>query len=146
ELGLTPLGVAFHVGSQQLDPTGWDGAIADAAEVVLKLRAEGLPVTTLNLGGGLPAAYLERPPAPAEYGAAITAAIERHFGDFTPRVMIEPGRAVVAESGLIRSEVVLVAKKSYSDEQRWVFLDERRYGGHAETDGEANAYPQETSR
>ena len=146
ELGLTPLGVAFHAGSQQLDPTGWDGAIADAAEVVLKLRAEGLPVTTLNLGGGLPAAYLERPPAPAEYGAAITAAIERHFGDFTPRVMIEPGRAVVAESGLIRSEVVLVAKKSYSDEQRWVFLDVGRYGGLAETEGEAIAYPLETSR
>ncbi|MGM1057733.1 type III PLP-dependent enzyme [Saccharothrix sp. Mg75] len=146
ELGLTPLGVAFHAGSQQLDPTGWDGAIADAAGVVLELRAEGLPVTTLNLGGGLPAGYLEQPPPLAEYGAAITDAISRHFGDFEPSVMVEPGRAVVAESGLIRSEVVLVAKKSYSDEQRWVFLDVGRYGGLAETEGEAIAYPLVTSK
>ncbi|QFZ22467.1 type III PLP-dependent enzyme [Saccharothrix syringae] len=141
ELGLVPLGVAFHAGSQQLDPHGWDGAIADAAGVVLKLRAEGLPLTTLNLGGGLPAGYLEQPPPLADYAAAITASIERHFGDFSPEVMVEPGRAVVAESGLLRSEVVLVSRKSYSDERRWVYLDAGRYGGLAETEGEAIAYP-----
>ncbi|GAA1270526.1 type III PLP-dependent enzyme [Saccharothrix xinjiangensis] len=141
ELGLVPLGVAFHAGSQQLDPGGWDGAIADAAEVVLKLRAEGLPLTTVNLGGGLPAGYLEQPPPLADYASAITASIARHFGDFSPEVMIEPGRAVVAESGLLRSEVVLVSHKSYSDERRWVFLDVGRYGGLAETEGEAIAYP-----
>ncbi|MFD7657604.1 type III PLP-dependent enzyme [Actinosynnema sp. NPDC059797] len=141
ELGLVPLGVAFHAGSQQLDPNGWDGAIADAAQVVLKLRAEGLPLTTLNLGGGLPAGYLEQPPPLADYASAITASVARHFGDFSPEVMVEPGRAVVAESGLLRSEVVLVSRKSYGDERRWVYLDVGRYGGLAETEGEAIAYP-----
>ncbi|MFT7838124.1 type III PLP-dependent enzyme [Saccharothrix sp. BKS2] len=141
ELELVPLGIAFHAGSQQLDPGGWDGAIADAAGVVLKLRAEGLPLTTLNLGGGLPAGYLEQPPPLADYASAITASIRRHFGDFSPEVMIEPGRAVVAESGLLRSEVVLVSRKSSADERRWVFLDVGRYGGLAETEGEAIAYP-----
>ncbi|MFD1150925.1 type III PLP-dependent enzyme [Saccharothrix hoggarensis] len=146
ESGLVPLGVAFHAGSQQLDPNGWDGAIADAALITAKLRAEGIELTTVNLGGGLPAGYLEQPPPLAEYAAAITASVERHFGDVRPRVMIEPGRAVVAEAGVIRSEVVLVAKKSYSDERRWVFLDIGRYGGLAETEGEAIAYPLVTSR
>ncbi|KOX15580.1 ornithine decarboxylase [Saccharothrix sp. NRRL B-16348] len=146
ELGLVPLGVAFHAGSQQLDPNGWDGAIADAAVIIGKLRAEGLSPTTVNLGGGLPAGYLTQPPPLAEYAAAITASIARHFGDFSPEVMIEPGRAIVAESGLIRSEVVLVSRKSYSDEHRWVFLDIGRYGGLAETEGEAIAYPLVTSR
>ncbi|QQQ74915.1 type III PLP-dependent enzyme [Saccharothrix sp. 6-C] len=146
ELGLVPLGVAFHAGSQQLDPNGWDGAIADAAVIIGKLRAEGLSPTTVNLGGGLPAGYLAQPPPLAEYAAAITASITRHFGDFTPEVMIEPGRAIVAESGVIRSEVVLVSRKSYSDERRWVFLDIGRYGGLAETEGEAIAYPMATSR
>ncbi|MEU5696083.1 type III PLP-dependent enzyme [Actinosynnema sp. NPDC020468] len=146
DLGLRPLGVAFHAGSQQLDPNGWDAAIADAAEVTLKLRAEGLVLSTVNLGGGLPAGYLEQPPPLAEYAAAITASITRHFGDIPLEVMIEPGRAIVAESGLIRSEVVLVARKSYSDERRWVFLDIGRYGGLAETEGEAIAYPLRTTR
>lgn len=146
ELGLVPLGVAFHAGSQQLDPNGWDGAIADAAEVVLKLRAEGLPLTTLNLGGGLPAGYLEQPPPLADYAAAITASVARHCGDFAPELMIEPGRALVAEAGLLRAEVVLVSRKSYSDERRWVYLDVGRYGGLAETEGEAIAYPLAPSR
>ncbi|GAA1347936.1 type III PLP-dependent enzyme [Saccharothrix algeriensis] len=146
DLGLAPLGVAFHAGSQQLDPHGWDAAIADAAAITLKLRAEGLDLTTVNLGGGLPAGYLDPLPPLAEYAAAITASVSRHFGDFRPRVMVEPGRAVVAESGVLRSEVVLVARKSYADERRWVFLDIGRYGGLAETEGEAIAYPLRTSR
>ncbi|PRY42353.1 type III PLP-dependent enzyme [Umezawaea tangerina] len=145
-MGLRALGVAFHAGSQQLDPNGWDGAIADAAAVTAKLRAEGLELSTVNLGGGLPSAYLDEPPPLAEFAAAITASIARHFGDHAPRVMIEPGRAVVAESGVIRSEVVLVSRKSYSDERRWVYLDVGRYGGLAETEGEAIAYPLRTGK
>ncbi len=146
ELGLVPLGVAFHAGSQQLDPNGWDAAIADAADVTAKLRAEGIGLSTVNLGGGLPAGYLDPLPPLADYAAAITASISRHFGEFAPNVMIEPGRAVVAESGVLRSEVVLVSRKSYSDERRWVFLDIGRYGGLAETEGEAIAYPLRTNR
>ncbi|WNV91834.1 type III PLP-dependent enzyme [Umezawaea sp. Da 62-37] len=144
--GLRALGVAFHAGSQQLDPNGWDGAIADAAAVTAKLRAEGVELSTVNLGGGLPSAYLDEPPPLAEFAAAITASIARHFGDHPPEVMIEPGRAVVAESGVIRSEVVLVSRKSYSDERRWVYLDIGRYGGLAETEGEAIAYPLRTGK
>ncbi|WP_309114544.1 type III PLP-dependent enzyme [Saccharothrix sp.] len=146
ELGLVPLGVAFHAGSQQLATDGWDGAIADAAEITAKLRAEGVELSTVNLGGGLPAGYLDPLPSLADYAAGIKASLARHFGDDVPKVMIEPGRAVVAESGVLRSEVVLVAKKSYSDDRRWVFLDIGRYGGLAETEGEAIAYPLRTSR
>lgn len=146
ELGLRALGVAFHAGSQQLDPNGWDGAIADAAVIAAKLRAEGIELSTVNIGGGLPSSYLETPPPLEEYAAAITASVARHYGDHPPHVMIEPGRSVVAESGVIRSEVVLVSRKSYADERRWVYLDIGRYGGLAETEGEAIAYPLRTSK
>jgi ornithine decarboxylase len=146
ELGLDACGVAFHAGSQQLDPHAWDSGIADAATITAKLRAEGIELSTVNLGGGLPAGYQESPPALAEYAAAITGSVRHHFGERTPRVMIEPGRSVVAEAGLIRSEVVLVSRKSYSDERRWVYLDIGRYGGLAETEGEAIAYRLRTSK
>ncbi|MGW6934116.1 type III PLP-dependent enzyme [Lentzea sp. NPDC054927] len=146
ELGLVPLGVAFHAGSQQLSTQGWDSGIADAALIASKLRAEGIETTTVNLGGGLPAVYQEDTPTLEAFASAIEASITRHFGATRPRVMIEPGRAISAEAGMIRSSVVLVSRKSYSDERRWVYVDIGRYQGLAETEGEAIAYRLRTSR
>lgn len=146
ELGLVPLGVAFHAGSQQLSVQGWDSGIADAALIASKLRAEGIETSTVNLGGGLPAVYQEDTPTLEAFASAIEASISRHFGAVRPRVMIEPGRAISAEAGLIRSSVVLVSRKSYSDERRWVYVDIGRYQGLAETEGEAIAYRLRTSR
>jgi ornithine decarboxylase len=144
-LGLTPLGVAFHPGSQQLNPQAWDAPIAAAAGIAEILRDDGIELTTINLGGGLPVAYRGAVPALPDYWDAIETSIARHFGARPPAVMIEPGRALVAEAGLIRSEVVLVATKSTSDSRRWVYLDVGRYGGLAETENEAIAYEIETT-
>jgi ornithine decarboxylase len=144
--GLVPLGVAFHAGSQQMSVSGWDSGIADAALIAAKLRAEGIETSTVNLGGGLPAVYQDSTPSLEAFASAIEASIARHFGDVRPRVMIEPGRAISAEAGMIRSSVVLVSRKSYSDERRWVYLDIGRYQGLAETEGEAIAYRLRTSR
>ncbi|KAA2258845.1 type III PLP-dependent enzyme [Solihabitans fulvus] len=146
ELGLDASGVSFHVGSQQLDPAGWDSGIATAAEIAAALRDRGVELTSLNLGGGLPASYRTQAPPLAEYGAAIRAAVARSFGEHRPRLMIEPGRSIVGEAGVLRSEVVLVSRKSYRDDTRWVFLDVGKYGGLVETEGEAIAYPVLTSR
>ncbi|MGZ3143275.1 type III PLP-dependent enzyme [Lentzea chajnantorensis] len=145
-LGLVPLGVAFHAGSQQLSVAGWDSGIADAALIAAKLRAEGIETTTVNLGGGLPAVYQEDTPGLEAFAAAIEESLARHFGAARPRVMIEPGRAISAEAGMIRSSVVLVSRKSYADERRWVYIDIGRYQGLAETEGEAIAYRLRTSR
>lgn len=144
--GLVPLGVAFHAGSQQMSVSGWDSGIADAALIAAKLRAEGIETSTVNLGGGLPAVYLDSTPSLGAFASAIEASLARHFGAARPRVMIEPGRAISAEAGMIRSSVVLVSRKSYSDERRWVYLDIGRYQGLAETEGEAIAYRLRTSR
>jgi ornithine decarboxylase len=144
-LGLTPLGVAFHPGSQQLDPNAWDTPIAAAGEIFSRLAADGIELTTINLGGGLPVSYRTDIAPLADYGTAIAASIDRHFGRRRPSVMIEPGRVLVADAGVIRSEVVLVARKSHTDERRWVYLDIGRYGGLAETEGEAIAYPIQTT-
>ncbi|HEV2088511.1 MAG TPA: type III PLP-dependent enzyme [Cryptosporangiaceae bacterium] len=143
-LGLDACGVSFHVGSQQLRPWAWDAGICAAAEVFDQLAAHQVRLRLLNLGGGLPARYREKAPALAEYAGAISASLGRHFGDL-PAVMMEPGRAVVAEAGLIRCEVVLVSRKSPSG-CRWVYLDVGRYQGLAETENEAIAYPIRTSR
>ena len=139
-LGLNPIGVSFHVGSQQLDPSRWDPSVADAAQVFQALRKVGIELDFLDVGGGFPVGYLD-PVLPIDhYGQAILSAISRHFGETKLRLAIEPGRYVAAETGMIRAEVVLVSRKSYEEDLRWVYLDIGRFGGLAETEGEAIRY------
>ncbi|MEU3270744.1 type III PLP-dependent enzyme [Saccharomonospora sp. NPDC006951] len=138
--GLDPKGVSFHVGSQQGDPAAWNGAIAEAAGVFGTAARNGIALRALNVGGGIGVDYRERVPEPAAYAKAITEAVRTHVHDVPPELVVEPGRAIVAEAGLIRTEVVLVSRKSTMDSERWVYLDVGRYNGLAETENEAIAY------
>jgi ornithine decarboxylase len=135
--GLRADGLAFHVGSQQRNPGAWAEPIAACARVA---AGTGLDELTLNLGGGLPVRYAEPVPPLADYAAAIAAALAEHFPR-RPRVVIEPGRAVVAEAGVLRAGVVRVSTRPGVDARRWVYLDVGRYSGLAETEGEAIVYP-----
>jgi ornithine decarboxylase len=135
--GLTPMGISFHVGSQQTDLSAWDRAIGLAARCYHEL-APDICLPTINLGGGLPATYTQCVPGLSEYAAAIDDSLARHFGHQQPAVILEPGRAIAASAGTIVTEVVQV---SHRHGQRWVYLDVGRYGGLAETEGEAIIYP-----
>ena len=145
--GLDPAGIAFHVGSQQLYPERWEPSVATAAAIFAELRESGISLRILNAGGGFPVSY-RTPVAPiSAYAAAIEAAVRRHFGLFTPSLMIEPGRYVAAPAGVLHTQVVLVARKSYDDDEpRWVYLDVGRFGGLAETEDEAIQYELSTAR
>jgi ornithine decarboxylase len=140
ELGLRPAGVAFHVGSQQVAPTRWRDSVAQAAQVFRSCATCGLELDLLNVGGGFPVQYTEPVPPIERYAAVIGAAVADRFGAAVPRVVIEPGRYVAAEAGVLRSQVILVAHKSFDDDVRWVYLDVGRFGGLAETEGEAIRY------
>ena len=133
-IGLRAAGVAFHVGSQQTDPAAWTEGIAVAARISARLG-----LSEVNLGGGFPVGYRGEVPGPGEFAATIQDALGRYF-PVLPRVVLEPGRAIVAEAGVLRGEVVLVSRKSRLDAHRWVYLDVGRYGGLAETEGEAITY------
>ncbi|GAA0620587.1 ornithine/lysine decarboxylase [Kutzneria viridogrisea] len=142
-LGLRAGGVSFHVGSQQLAPSAWDEGVRQAAGVAAKLAAEGIEPPLLNIGGGLPGRYTQDMPPLAEYAGAITSSVREHFGAAglaLPQLVLEPGRFLVADAGLLRSEVVLVSRKSTEDTHRWVYLDVGRYNGLAETENEYITY------
>lgn len=145
-LGLDAYGVSFHVGSQQTDLDAWDRALADAKHVFATLAEEGIVLKMVNMGGGFPTRYLRDVPAAQAYGEAIFAALSRHFGNRIPETIIEPGRGMVGNAGVIKSEVVLISKKSETDELRWVYLDIGKFGGLAETMDEAIRYPIVTAR
>ena len=139
-LGLKPVGVSFHVGSQQLDPTQWSAAIANAKWVFDRAAEQGVTLSLIDLGGGFPATYGPGVPTVAAYGAAIQRALKASFGANQPQIIIEPGRYMVGDAGVLETEVVLVSQKSYDDDRRWVYLDVGRFGGLAEVEGEAIRY------
>ena len=144
-LGLDPAGVSFHVGSQQMEPDRWNPALERAGGVLSRARAAGVPISMVNIGGGFPASYSADVPEIAAYGRAISAALRRHLTGLPVRVLCEPGRYIAGDSGVLRAEVVLVSRKGYGDEHRWVYLDVGRFGGLAETEGEAIRYQLLTS-
>ncbi|MEQ8165972.1 MAG: type III PLP-dependent enzyme [Alphaproteobacteria bacterium] len=140
ELGLEPYGVAFHVGSQQRDSAQWDLAIAKTALMFTDLRERGIELKMVNLGGGLPAAYRDPVPPLDDFAELIDRSLRTHFGNHLPEVVLEPGRALVADAGILEAEVVLVSRKDYASDVRWIYLDVGKYGGLAETEGEAIRY------
>ena len=140
--GLDAAGIGFHVGSQQRDPQAWVRAIDGAARVAARL-GDHAP-RELNLGGGFPTTHAGGPTPDIEAcAAAIRDALARHAAWWRPRPFAEPGRALVADAGVLRAEVVLVAERAG---RRWVYLDVGRYQGLAETEGEMIVYRLRTPR
>ncbi|MGL5733535.1 MAG: type III PLP-dependent enzyme, partial [Beijerinckiaceae bacterium] len=138
--GLEAYGVSFHVGSQQANTEAWDGALASAAEVFRECELRGISLSMVNLGGGFPTRYLKDVPAVQAYGDSIFRALSKHFGNRLPETIIEPGRGMVGNAGIIESEVILISKKSEDDRVNWVYLDIGKFGGLAETMDEAIRY------
>jgi len=140
ELGLVPHGLSFHVGSQQTGTAAYEMAIAEVAMLFTDLKSRGLELKMLNLGGGFPVRYRDDVPDTGTFGNAIMDAMVAAFGNDLPDMLIEPGRAMVGDAGVVAAEVVLVCRRMEADERRWVYLDIGRFGGLAETEGEAIRY------
>lgn len=130
------VGLSFHVGSQQRHLSAWDEPLRICADVA---RAAGVKLDFVNLGGGFPGTYLDEMPAIGAYGESIMAAVDAAFPDGRPALLAEPGRYLVADAGVLRSEVVLVSQRDV-DSRRWVYLDVGVFGGVAESLGESIRY------
>jgi ornithine decarboxylase len=144
--GLVPLGISFHVGSQQNNVEAWDRALASTAAIFRTCAERGISLSMVNLGGGFPAKYLRKTPKLESYGKAIFRSLRKHFGNAIPETIIEPGRGMVGNAGVIEAEVVLVARRSPEDEVRWVYLDIGKFHGLAETIDESIRYPIRTAK
>ena len=141
--GLDPYGVSFHVGSQQTDLGQWDGAVASAAAMFSLLAKADINLRMVNIGGGFPAQYRGDISPVSRYAGAVTAALTKHFGNQLPEIIVEPGRSLVGDAGIIQTEVVLIADKGDGG-KRWVYLDAGKFNGLAETMDESIKYRIET--
>ena len=115
--GLKPVGLAVHIGSQLTDLAPFEAAFQRLIDLALELRRSGLPVERLDLGGGLGVRYrAEAPPPVADY-AALARRLTHNLGF---RLSFEPGRALVANAGVLLARVIYV-KPGLT--RRFVILD-----------------------
>ncbi len=141
DYGLEPYGISFHVGSQQRDIGQWDHSIATCTYLFDAVQNKGINLSMINLGGGFPANY-NAPTQPEEvYVQEITRFLREDFGKNMPQIVLEPGRSLAGNAGILVSEVVLISKKSEYNQYRWVYLDVGMFGGLMETMDEAIKYP-----
>jgi len=128
ELGLVPYGITFHVGSQCTNPMAWERAIEQCGSVMRRLLRAGVRLEMLNIGGGLPARYTTPIPELSLVAAVIGEALGR-LPYRPPLLAAEPGRYLVAESGVLASTVIGVDER---EGERWVYLDVGGYNGMME--------------
>jgi ornithine decarboxylase len=144
EQGLVPSGLTFHVGSQCTDANAWAKAIGGLGPVLASLSRLGIELDVLDIGGGFPARY-DRPVPPIEEIGRDTLAALDELPYRPRRIVCEPGRALVAEAGVIAATVIGREQRLGTE---WVYLDVGAYNGlmeSAQTKG-TWAFPVLTSR
>lgn len=136
--GLNTVGITFHVGSEQCHLKAWEDSLAKAAYIFQELAKDGINLSVLDIGGGFPTTYENMlSPDIVDLGRGIESILKKYFATM-PTIIIEPGRFIVANSGTLVGEVVLVSE-SRGDGKRWVYLDIGKYNGLF--DAEAITYP-----
>lgn len=107
--GVEPVAIACHIGSQLTELEPFAAAFRRVRDLVAMLRADGFAIRRLDLGGGLGVPYEdETPPTPAAYAQTIKA----ELGDLGCRIVLEPGRVLVGNAGILVSSVVYVKEGS----------------------------------
>ncbi|PWC32111.1 diaminopimelate decarboxylase [Azospirillum sp. TSO22-1] len=101
--GIKPLGIAVHIGSQLTDLAPFRAAFERVVELLHALRADGIDIQRLDLGGGIGIRYRdETPPDLNEYAGMVRSIT----GNLGCHVTLEPGRALVGNAGILVSKVV----------------------------------------
>jgi diaminopimelate decarboxylase len=97
------LGVDCHIGSQLTSTGPFVEALTRLKDLVLALRKDGIEVRYADIGGGLGVTYKdEAPPSPEQYAADILKVV----GDLGVHLVLEPGRVIVANAGVLVTKVL----------------------------------------
>jgi diaminopimelate decarboxylase len=96
------IGVDMHIGSQITTPIPYINAVSKIAQFVNELNKEGIRIEYLNIGGGLGIIYNEEKPTTADVFAK---AIKPHIAGFGIKVILEPGRFIIGNAGVLITRV-----------------------------------------
>jgi ornithine decarboxylase len=127
--GLIPYGITTHVGSQCEDLDSWLECVRVYQTVLEMAQKADIQLKLVSLGGGLPVRYCQPVPETEAIGKVIRENLLAYTCSNNYRVSIEPGRAMVATTGILVVTVVGLAKRG---EQMWAYIDAGSYNGLAE--------------
>jgi len=137
DLGLEPIGLSFHVGSQCLNPQNWVNAIHACGDLWRDAEARGHRFHFLDIGGGFPAGHYHTPSIPTieQIALVVMAALEAYIPARADLMFVlEPGRGMVGESGrLVASVTGKAIRRTAAGDQTWLYLDVGVFNGLMET-------------
>lgn len=138
DFGLTPIGFAFHVGSQAENIQSWDIAFEVVSGLYAKAKENGFHLKVLNIGGGYPVHYSVKVLSIEEITTHINNNLKKHHLDHL-EIWSEPGRYLVGEAGVMVASVIGRASRGNHE---WLYLDIGRFNGLAELfESEELRYP-----
>lgn len=110
--GIKAQGLAVHIGSQLLDLEPFRQAYIRTGDLVAMLRADGLNVEVLDVGGGLGIPYGEEDEGEAPCPEAYAEVIRDTLGNLGVELICEPGRMIVGNAGVLVTRVIYVKEGS----------------------------------
>lgn len=118
--GLQPYGISFHVGSQATHVEHWSDAILSLKPVIEELEEDGIILEMLDIGGGFPVVYSNHKQVPhlEDIVSKIHSAL--HILPYMPKIIMEPGRGLVAAATVMVSEVI---SRTMRRGKTWLVLD-----------------------
>jgi ornithine decarboxylase len=119
-LNLKLYGISFYVGSQAGRADKWAEGIKTIKPVIEELYAQGIQLEVLNIGGGFPVPYRNHKDAPVLHDIVVNINNALHQLPYIPKLMMEPGRGIVATSTVLVSEVI--ARNDRANKP-WLCLD-----------------------
>lgn len=130
---LRPYGIAFHVGSQCSSPATWVKAIEKSRIVWESVKNKGIELRSINIGGGFPCEHTKPVPSITEIIQTIKGSLKAKFShEQDIEIIVEPGRALVGEAGILVTTVIGKATRAGQD---WLYLDVGVFNGLMEAIG-----------
>ena len=127
-----PIGLTFHVGSQCLNKNNWSSALYICDDIWKQAKADGINLSFISLGGGIPIKHIKSIPTIGDIGKVINKALSQNFKNenLRTKVTIEPGRGLVGDAAIMVTSVVGKAKRGT---ENWVYIDVGVFNGLMET-------------
>lgn len=139
--GLVPYGISFHVGSQQRNINSWKVMLQKVKYIFDTLKQFDIQLKMINLGGGLPANYIQKTESTETYFKYIKEYISTLFSEDV-QIIMQPGRSLVGNSGVIISQVINITQKHFGVNQpKWLYTDASLFNGLIQTIGQSIKYP-----
>lgn len=118
--GVRPIGVDCHIGSQLTTLAPFRDAVTRILALIDRLAARGIELSHLDVGGGLGVCYRdETPPTPADYAAAVAGML----GDRGLKLVLEPGRVLAANAGILVTRVELLKPGAADADKHFAVVD-----------------------